>query len=239
MPSEELLAAMGKYNEELQKAGVLLDLTGLQPTSKGARVDSPEASAPWWTALHGIEGADRRVLADPSEVPGGGDRVGEARPRSPRRGQGQRDRDPAALRARRLRPERGDRPGARAREGAREEEVKPLKRGAGRAVGGRRPTSLSRLRDDADVGPRSLPPRWYCFFASSSETRATLDYPMIGVLSDRGREAWCWAASTSQGRSRRRHLRAKSSSSSRIDEVKLDLRLSDDDGRELVVVSAA
>ena len=38
LPSEELLAAMGKYNEELMKAGVLVDLSGLQPTSKGARV---------------------------------------------------------------------------------------------------------------------------------------------------------------------------------------------------------
>ncbi len=38
MPSEELLSAMGKYNEELQKAGVLLDLSGLQPSSKGARI---------------------------------------------------------------------------------------------------------------------------------------------------------------------------------------------------------
>ena len=38
MPSEELLSAMGKYNEELLKAGVLLDLAGLQPSSKGARI---------------------------------------------------------------------------------------------------------------------------------------------------------------------------------------------------------
>jgi hypothetical protein len=38
MPDEKLLAAMQKYNEDLQKAGVLLDLSGLQPTSKGARV---------------------------------------------------------------------------------------------------------------------------------------------------------------------------------------------------------
>ena len=38
MPSEELLTAMGKYNQELMKAGVLLDLSGLQPSSKGARV---------------------------------------------------------------------------------------------------------------------------------------------------------------------------------------------------------
>jgi len=38
MPNEELLAAMAKYNEELVKAGVVLDLTGLHPSSKGARV---------------------------------------------------------------------------------------------------------------------------------------------------------------------------------------------------------
>jgi hypothetical protein len=38
MPSKELFSAMGKYNDELIKAGVLLDLSGLQPSSKGARV---------------------------------------------------------------------------------------------------------------------------------------------------------------------------------------------------------
>ena len=38
LPREELLSAMGKYNEELLKAGVLLDLAGLQPSSKGARI---------------------------------------------------------------------------------------------------------------------------------------------------------------------------------------------------------
>jgi hypothetical protein len=38
MPSEGLLSAMGKYNEELMKAGVLLDLAGLQASSKGARI---------------------------------------------------------------------------------------------------------------------------------------------------------------------------------------------------------
>lgn len=38
MPSAELLSAMGKYNEELLKAGVLLDLAGLQPSSNGARI---------------------------------------------------------------------------------------------------------------------------------------------------------------------------------------------------------
>jgi hypothetical protein len=38
MPSEELLAAMEKYNKELMQAGVLEDISGLQPTAKGARV---------------------------------------------------------------------------------------------------------------------------------------------------------------------------------------------------------
>ena len=38
LPSQELLAAMGKYNEELVKAGVMLAGEGLQPSSKGVRV---------------------------------------------------------------------------------------------------------------------------------------------------------------------------------------------------------
>ena len=38
MPSEELLTAMGRYNEELVKAGVMLAGEGLAPSSKGARV---------------------------------------------------------------------------------------------------------------------------------------------------------------------------------------------------------
>jgi hypothetical protein len=37
-PSTELLEAMGKYNEELAKAGVLLAGEGLQPSAKGARI---------------------------------------------------------------------------------------------------------------------------------------------------------------------------------------------------------
>jgi len=38
MPKQKLLADMGKFNEELVKAGVLLAAEGLQPTSKGKRV---------------------------------------------------------------------------------------------------------------------------------------------------------------------------------------------------------
>jgi hypothetical protein len=38
VPSEELLAAMGSYNDELKQAGVLLDLVGLLPSAEGRRV---------------------------------------------------------------------------------------------------------------------------------------------------------------------------------------------------------
>jgi hypothetical protein len=38
MPDEELLSAMGKFNEELAEAGVLLAAEGLHPSSKGTRV---------------------------------------------------------------------------------------------------------------------------------------------------------------------------------------------------------
>jgi hypothetical protein len=38
MPSQELLAEMGKFNEELVKAGIMLAGEGLHPSSKGARV---------------------------------------------------------------------------------------------------------------------------------------------------------------------------------------------------------
>jgi len=38
MPDQKLLAAMGKFNEELVKAGVMLAGEGIQPSSKGARV---------------------------------------------------------------------------------------------------------------------------------------------------------------------------------------------------------
>ncbi|MBC8996829.1 YciI family protein [Pseudomonas sp. N40(2020)] len=38
MPSEELLTAMGNFNEELARAGILVAADGLHPSSKGARV---------------------------------------------------------------------------------------------------------------------------------------------------------------------------------------------------------
>jgi hypothetical protein len=42
LPDEKLLTEMGKFNEELVKAGVLLSGEGLQPSSKGARVKFSE-----------------------------------------------------------------------------------------------------------------------------------------------------------------------------------------------------
>jgi hypothetical protein len=51
MPSQQLLAEMGRYNEELVKAGVMLAGEGLQPSSKGARM--------WFS------GASRTVIDGP------------------------------------------------------------------------------------------------------------------------------------------------------------------------------
>ena len=51
MPSEQLLADMGRFNEELVKAGVMLAGEGLQPSAKGARVT--------------FSGQQRRVLDGP------------------------------------------------------------------------------------------------------------------------------------------------------------------------------
>ena len=43
-PSEELLGAMGRYNDELKTAGVLLDLAGLLPSAEGRRVKFAEGT---------------------------------------------------------------------------------------------------------------------------------------------------------------------------------------------------
>jgi hypothetical protein len=51
MPKQELLAKMGKFNEELVKAGMLLAAEGLQPSSKGKRVR--------------FSGSNRRVIDGP------------------------------------------------------------------------------------------------------------------------------------------------------------------------------
>jgi hypothetical protein len=54
LPSTELITAMGKFNEELVKAGVMLAGEGLHPTSKGARVR--------------FSGSDRTVIEGPFDL---------------------------------------------------------------------------------------------------------------------------------------------------------------------------
>jgi hypothetical protein len=47
IPDESLFIAMAEYHEELAKAGVLLDASGLQPTSKGARIKFSGGKRTW------------------------------------------------------------------------------------------------------------------------------------------------------------------------------------------------
>jgi hypothetical protein len=59
-PSEELLAAMGGYNDELQTAGVLLDLAGLLPSAEGRRVRFAEGDR---TVVDGPFPESRQLIA--------------------------------------------------------------------------------------------------------------------------------------------------------------------------------
>jgi hypothetical protein len=59
-PSKELLAAMGKFNEEMAKAGVLLAAEGLQASSKGARV---RFSGPKRTVIDGPFAETKELIA--------------------------------------------------------------------------------------------------------------------------------------------------------------------------------
>ncbi len=86
MPSERLLADMGKYNEELVKAGVMLAGEGLHPSSKGKRVrfaggkrtviDGPFAATKeliagyWLWQVKSIEEAVEWVRRCPDPMPG-------------------------------------------------------------------------------------------------------------------------------------------------------------------------
>jgi hypothetical protein len=54
MPTTELIAAMGRYNEELVNAGVMVGGDGLRPTSKGARI--------------AFSGQDRTVIKGPFKL---------------------------------------------------------------------------------------------------------------------------------------------------------------------------
>ena len=83
LPDRKALAAMGKFNEELVKAGVMLAGEGLQPSSKGARVTSPAEKR---TVIDGPFAETKELIAGfwlwQVQVEGGGDRVGEALPES-------------------------------------------------------------------------------------------------------------------------------------------------------------
>ena len=46
MPTEDLIAAMGKYNEEMVKAGVMIAADGLQPAPRALASSSPAANPP-------------------------------------------------------------------------------------------------------------------------------------------------------------------------------------------------
>jgi hypothetical protein len=86
LPSEELLTQMGKYNEELVKAGVMLAGEGLHPSSKGARVrfsgsnrtvvDGPFAEAKeliagfWLWQVKSMEEAIEWAKRCPNPMPG-------------------------------------------------------------------------------------------------------------------------------------------------------------------------
>src|SRR2546422_7110878 len=60
MPKQKLLAEMGKFNEELVKAGVLLAADGLQPSSKGKRV---RFSGPTRTVIDGPFTETKELIA--------------------------------------------------------------------------------------------------------------------------------------------------------------------------------
>ena len=60
LPSKELLEAMGKYNEELVKAGIMLAGEGLHPSSKGARI---KFSGPKRTVIDGPFAETKELVA--------------------------------------------------------------------------------------------------------------------------------------------------------------------------------
>ena len=60
MPSNELIAEMGKFNEELMKAGVMLAGAGLHASSKGARVKFSDANR---TVVRGPFGETNQLVA--------------------------------------------------------------------------------------------------------------------------------------------------------------------------------
>ena len=96
MPSEQLLAEMGQFNEELVKAGIMLDGEGLHPSAKGARVrfsgakrtviDGPFAETKeliagfWIWQVKSMEEAIEWVKRVPNPMPGSEEAEIEIRP---------------------------------------------------------------------------------------------------------------------------------------------------------------
>src|SRR5438045_4135331 len=96
LPSRELLTEMGKFNEELVKAGGMLEREG-----RAGQVRRGQEHRDGWP-VHRDQGADRGLLAVAGEVHRGGHRVDPALPVP----EGQRgDRDPPGVRGRGLRRE--------------------------------------------------------------------------------------------------------------------------------------
>jgi hypothetical protein len=60
VPSQELLAAMGRYNDELEKAGLLVDLAGLLPSAEGRRVKFSGGSR---AVIHGPFDEAKKLIA--------------------------------------------------------------------------------------------------------------------------------------------------------------------------------
>lgn len=80
MPSEELITAMGNFNEELVKAGILIDANGLHPSSKGARAFLRRQAHGHRRPVHRNQGAGSRLLDLGSEVEGRSHRMGQTLP---------------------------------------------------------------------------------------------------------------------------------------------------------------
>ncbi len=79
LPSDEFLAEMGKYNEELSKAGVLLDLAALHWSAEGVRVKFAGGGRTVIERPFGEAGEIvARLLDPPREIDGGGHRMGQA-----------------------------------------------------------------------------------------------------------------------------------------------------------------
>src|SRR5262245_61237024 len=78
LPKPEAFAAMGKYNAELVKAGVLLAPRGSPRARRVREVQRRQTHRHRWS-VHRDERARRGLLDHSGEVAGGSDRVGEAR----------------------------------------------------------------------------------------------------------------------------------------------------------------